>query len=86
MKKKGEFGFGQSVRKLHENYGKVLFDETYFEESNINRKPLIWSQNKIITKFQQKNVRVLFMEKCTETAQKLRKKCYFIKLTLKRVI
>ena len=50
-KKMGEFGFGHSVRKLLENYGKVLFYETYFEESNINWKPLIWSQNKIITKF-----------------------------------
>ena len=29
----------------------MLFDETYFEESNINQKPLIWSQDKIIPKF-----------------------------------
>ena len=32
----GEFYFGQSVQKLAENKGKVLFYETYFEESNIN--------------------------------------------------
>ena len=37
----GEFGFKQSLRKLLENLGKVLFYETYFEESNINRKSLI---------------------------------------------
>ena len=32
----GEFGYGQSVQKLPENSGKVLFYETYFEESNCN--------------------------------------------------
>ena len=47
----GEFGFGLSVRKLHENKGKILFYETYFEESNINWKPLILSKYKIIMKF-----------------------------------
>ena len=47
----GDFGLWKSVQKLHENQGKVLFDKTYFEESNINRKPLIWSEDKIITKF-----------------------------------
>ena len=51
QKKIGKFGFGQSVRKLPKNYGKLLYDEPYFEESNINRKPLIWSQDKIMTKF-----------------------------------
>ena len=50
----GEFDFEQSVQKLYENYGKVLFYETYFEESNINQKPLIWSQDKIIEKFEKK--------------------------------
>ena len=37
-----EFGIGQSVQKLPENLGKVLFYETYFEKSNFNWKPLIW--------------------------------------------
>ena len=46
-----EYGFGQSVRKLLENKGKVLFYETYFQKSNINWKPLISSKYKIITKF-----------------------------------
>ena len=27
----GEFGFGQSVRKLPENEGKVLLDETFLK-------------------------------------------------------
>ena len=49
----GEFGFRQRVQKLPKNKGKVLFYETYFEQSNINRKPLIWSQDMIITKFGQ---------------------------------
>ena len=52
----------------------MLFYETYFEESNINQKPLIWSHDKIIMKFGQKqNWRVWFWAKCTKTAQKLRK-------------
>ena len=42
-KKMAEFDFGKIIRKLPKNKGKVLFDETYFEESNINQKPLIWS-------------------------------------------
>ena len=29
----------------------MLFTKTYFEEGNINCKPLIWSYYKIITKF-----------------------------------
>ena len=32
----------------------MLYDETYFEECNINPKLLIWSQDKIVTKFGQK--------------------------------
>ena len=51
----GEFGFGQTVRKLPENKGKVLSQETFFEESNINRKPLILSKYKIITNFDENN-------------------------------
>ena len=52
----GEFGFGKSLQKLPKNIGKLLFDETYLEESNINQKPFILSQNKIITKFRQKRM------------------------------
>ena len=47
----GYFGFWQSVPKLLENCKKVLFKETYFEESNINQKPLIWARDKIVMKF-----------------------------------
>ena len=47
----GEFGFTQGVRKLSKNEGKVLFSETYFEQTNINQKPLIRSQKKIMMKF-----------------------------------
>ena len=32
----------------------MLFDKTCFEESNINLKLIIWSQDKIIMKFGQK--------------------------------
>ena len=51
----------------------MLFYETYFEESNINKKPLIWSQDKKITKFGQKKWRLWFWGKCTKTTQKLRR-------------
>ena len=64
----GEFSFGQSVRKLPENYGKVLFYETYYEESNINWKHLIWSQDKIVTKFGQKKWASFVWVKCTKIA------------------
>ena len=67
----GEFGFWQSVRKMPENLVKVLFYETCFEESNINRKPLIWY--KIKMKFEQKKGRVWFLAKCTKIVRKLRK-------------
>ena len=60
-------------KKTAQNYGKMLLDKTYFEESNINRKPLIWSQDKIILKFRQKNERDWFLGKCTKTTQKLGK-------------
>ena len=43
-RKNGRLWFWEKCTKLHENEGKLLFDETYFEESNIKRKPLIWSQ------------------------------------------
>ena len=33
----------------------MLFDKTCFKESDINWKPLIWSQDKIIPKFGHKN-------------------------------
>ena len=51
----------------------MLFYETYFEESNIKRKPLIWSSDKIIKKFGTKKLRVWFLAKCKKTARKLRK-------------
>ena len=67
----GEFGFGKNLRKLPEKEGKVLFDETYFEESNTNRKPLIWSQDKIIMKYGQRKMgEFWFCAKGTKTARK----------------
>ena len=72
-KKIGQFYFGQSVRKLPENKEKMLFYGTYFEKSIINRKPLIWSHDKIVMKFGEKNGRVVFWAKCTKTARKSRK-------------
>ena len=81
-----DFGFGQSVQKLSENYGKVLFYETYFEESNINRKPLIQSRDKRVMKFRPKKWVSLVFDKVYENCLKIKKKCYFTKLTSKGVI
>ena len=61
-----EFGFRQSVRKLLENEGKMLFYETYFKESNINRKPLILPQDRIVMKFGRKKCVTLVMDKVYE--------------------
>ena len=69
----GEFLFGQSVQKLPGNYGILFFYETYSEESNINRKLLIWSLDKIKTKFGPKKWVIWYTAKCTKTARKLRK-------------
>ena len=81
-----ESGFGQSVRKLSENYRKMLFYETYFEESLINQKPLIWSKDKILTKLGQTKWASLALEKVYENCTKIKEKLYFSKLTSKRVI
>ena len=51
----------------------MLFYEAYFEESNINQKPHIWTKDMITMKFEQKNRRVWFWEKCTKTPQKFMK-------------
>ena len=73
----GAFGFGQSVRKQPEKEEKVLFYETYIKESNINRKPLIWSHDKKITKFGPKKWVSLVLGKKYETCPKIKKKVLF---------
>ena len=42
-------------------------------KSLVQRKPFIWSQDKIITKFGPKNEQVGAWAKCTKTTQKIRK-------------
>ena len=84
--KNGRFCFWQRVRKLLENYGKALFYETYIKESNINRKHLIWSNDKIITKFWAKKWVSLVLGKVHENFLKRKEKSYFTKLASKRVI
>ena len=64
----------------------MLFYITYFEESNINRKPLIWSEDKIITKFGQKKMGELGFVKVYKNCPKIKKKCYFMKPISKRGI
>ena len=54
QKKSVSFVSWQSVQKLSKTLEQVLFYETYFEESKMDRKPLIWAEDKIITKFGQK--------------------------------
>ena len=72
-KKNGRVWIWAKCTKPNRKLRKMLFDETYFEESNINKKPLICSQDKIITKFKQKNGYVWFWAKCTKTGRKLMK-------------
>ena len=64
----------------------MLFYESYFEERNINRKPLISFHYKIITKFRQKKWVSFVFGKVYENYPKVKKKCYFRKPTLKRVV
>ena len=85
-KKIDEFRFGQSVRKLPGNYGKVLFYKTYFEESNINWKPLIWSKHEIITKYGPKKWVSFILGKVYENYAEIKEKCYFRKHTSNGVI
>ena len=54
--------------------------------SNINRKPLIWSQDKIIMKFEQKKWTSFVFGKVYENCPKIKENCYFMKHTSKRVI
>ena len=77
----GEFCFGQIVRKLPANEGKVLFQQTNFEESNINWKPL-YDNNEILTKKWVSFVCGKVFENCPKTKEK----CYFMKPTSKRVM
>ena len=81
-----ESSFGQTVRKLPKSQRKVLYDETYFEESNINRKPHIWSQDNIITKFGQKKKGEFAFAQSVRNCMKIKENCYLTKLTSKRVI
>ena len=67
----GKFCFGQSKRILPKNCGKFLFDKTYFDKSNINRKPIIWSKDKIITKFGPKKQASLVLDKVYKNGPKI---------------
>ena len=64
----------------------MLFYETYFEVSNINRKPFILSQDKIVMKFGQKIWVILVLTKVYKNCPKIKEECYFMKLISKRVI
>ena len=81
-----EFGFRQSVRKLSETWGKVLFYKTFFNVSNINRELIIRSKHKIITKFGPKKSVSLVLGNMYENCSKFKENCYFVKLTSKWVI
>ena len=61
----------------------MLLDETNLEESNISKKSLISSQDKIIMKFGEKKWVCLVLGKVYENFAKIMKKCYFAKLNLK---
>ena len=64
----------------------MLFYETYYEISNISQKPLILSEDKIITKFGQKKWVSSVLGKVYENCPKIKKKFYFMVFTPNRVI
>ena len=64
----------------------MLYYETYFEENNMNQKLIIWSQDKIITIICHKKWGSLVLGKVYENCLKINEKCYFMKVTSKRVI
>ena len=70
----GDFGFGQTIRKLPKNYEKVLFYETYFEERNINQKPLISFHDKIAMKLGPKIWVSLVFRKVYKNSPKIKEK------------
>ena len=82
-KKKGEFRFGQSVRNCTKIKEKCYLTKLTWK-SKINQKPLIWFQDKIITKFEQKKKVSFVLGKLYENGLKNKEKCYFMKLTLIR--
>ena len=86
QKKNGQLCFGQSVQKLFENKEIFFFYETYFEESNINRKPHIWSNDKIVTKVRRKKCASLVLGNAYVNCPKIMEKCYFMIPTSKRVL
>ena len=57
----------------------MSFQDTHFEESNINRKPLIKSHDKIVMQFGPKNQAGLVWGKVYENFQKMKKKVLFYK-------
>ena len=76
--------------KVYENYPKIE-EKFYFTKltwkSNINQKPIIWSRDKIMTKFGQKKKWMnLVLDKVFENCTKIKEKCNFMKLTSKGVI
>ena len=77
--------------KVYENCPKIKnkcyftkLNETYFEESNIDRKPPIWAQDNIITKFGKKKNWLVWFGKEYENCTKIKEKFYFTKF-LRRV-
>ena len=77
---------GKVYKNCTKSKEKRFFYENYFEESNITKKPLIWSQDKKIMKFGQKKMASLVLGKVYENNTKIKEKCYFMKLTSKRII
>ena len=55
----------------------MLFYETYFEESNVDQKCLIWSQYKIIMKLGQKKSAGMAFRKVYKNYPKIKKKMLF---------
>ena len=64
-----DFGFGKVFENCVKNMQNMLLYESYFEQSNINQKPLIWSKLKTVMKFGPKKWVSLVLEKEYENCE-----------------
>ena len=71
--KNGRVRFLAKCTKTARKVKKTVILQNLLRKVYINRKPLIWSKDKIIMKFGEKHGRVWFLAKCMKTAGKVMK-------------
>ena len=75
--------------KVYENSTKIM--ETFYFMKHTSKRVIstrnyLFVEDKIITKFGQKKLASLVLGKVYKNSMKIKEKCYFMKLTSKRVI